>query len=220
MMSAAHPLCSFSNVKRLEATTPGEWQIVKGWSVFEMLDRPAGSVFVAVRHWWLASAEGVWIDPAGSARSLLVESVQGEKTEEPLSLDRRAAAFRWASRLRVDGVPQVAACAPAAAPVAFAAAATAPVPAPATSSPSTAAIGSAEAVRLVELSAVGEAPKMLSWQQTRDLAGGGVSTRSYAERKLAEVWDSPGGEALTRTKAKSQLLSAIDRALSDEPYCS
>ena len=71
-------------------------------------------------------------------------------------------------------------------------------------------------VRLVELDSSG-APRLLDWQRNRDQEGGGVSVRPVAEEELTRMWDTPG---LTRCRAKTQLLTTIDRCLSDEQRCS
>ena len=98
----AKPLQSFSNAEDLVLASDG-WKLVKGWQVFELLDRPEGSAFVAVRHWWAASADGVWCDPTpglvGERRGLLIESPQGNKSRESVSGDAQGATMKWAQRL-------------------------------------------------------------------------------------------------------------------------
>ena len=42
-------------------TLPG-WRVVKGFAIFEQLNAPSAPSFVAVRHWWISSSNGTWID--------------------------------------------------------------------------------------------------------------------------------------------------------------
>eukprot|EP00446_Apocalathium_sp_SHHI-4_P089791 CAMPEP_0177454314 /NCGR_PEP_ID=MMETSP0369-20130122/11308_1 /TAXON_ID=447022 ORGANISM="Scrippsiella hangoei-like, Strain SHHI-4" /NCGR_SAMPLE_ID=MMETSP0369 /ASSEMBLY_ACC=CAM_ASM_000364 /LENGTH=457 /DNA_ID=CAMNT_0018927111 /DNA_START=44 /DNA_END=1414 /DNA_ORIENTATION=- len=55
-----HPFGSFANAELIEHVFG--FSIVKGWAIFERLDEPVGSAFVAVRFWWNALADGTWID--------------------------------------------------------------------------------------------------------------------------------------------------------------
>ncbi|CAJ1350825.1 unnamed protein product, partial [Effrenium voratum] len=49
------------NAQRL-ATTIGSLQAVQGWALFERLDLPASSAFVALRYAWNALPDGRWVD--------------------------------------------------------------------------------------------------------------------------------------------------------------
>lgn len=110
MIGAAHaaglqPLHSFSNAERLTTALP-EWQLVKGFAVFERLDAPAGAAFVAVRHWWVSSPAGTWLDFTPSlvpscttGKLLLVESARGEKSEAPLRGEGQVFAIALGERL-------------------------------------------------------------------------------------------------------------------------
>jgi hypothetical protein len=70
-------------------------------------------------------------------------------------------------------------------------------------------------VRLIPLQG-GVTPYLLEWQRKRDEEGGGVSVRTMAEAELAKHWNEPG---LARCRAKTQLLTLIDRCLTDERRC-
>ena len=102
---ALHPLHSFSNASRLAAAVDG-WDIVKGYQIFEVADSTRGSEFVAVRHWWIAKADNMWLDltppllpDLGEARRVLVESTLGEKQLAPLTAAGREFARHFARRL-------------------------------------------------------------------------------------------------------------------------
>ncbi|KAL1528780.1 hypothetical protein AB1Y20_010107 [Prymnesium parvum] len=108
-----HALHSFGNAERLASSAAG-WQVVKGFQLFELADAPAGSAFVALRHWWVARPDGVWVDPTpapfrvareGEARVLLVESKFGEKEANPLTVAGREMARRLARRLLAGTTP-------------------------------------------------------------------------------------------------------------------
>ena len=101
------PLHSFANAERLISSVPG-WQIVKGFQIFEQADAAEGAAFVAIRHWWVARPDKVWVDPtplltkdpvAGEDRRLLVESKLGEKPMAPLTVAGREVARHIARRL-------------------------------------------------------------------------------------------------------------------------
>ena len=113
---------SFSNAQRLSEALG--WQVVKGFVVLERPEADAGTSFVAFKHWWNATADGVWIDltpallPAlttsgavrtggadadGSTREpmlLLVESARGEKPPTALSRVHRDFYLALVARLR------------------------------------------------------------------------------------------------------------------------
>ena len=102
-----HPYHSFSNSLKLAAALPG-WQVVKGFIVFEQLEQPAGDAFLAMRHWWVSSPTGTWIDltpPLNSAglagstdsQALLVESPLGDKSEAALDESQQTFAAALAS---------------------------------------------------------------------------------------------------------------------------
>lgn len=73
-----HPLHSFVNAER--AATAG-LVVVQGWVVYERMDRPAGSVFVAERYWWNTLPDGKWMDftprPPQWPELLLAEAANG-----------------------------------------------------------------------------------------------------------------------------------------------
>lgn len=75
------PLHSFSNAENVAASSSG-LTVVKGYAIYERLDQPTGSMFVAERYWWNAfSNSGAWIDltprPPGWQQLLLVEVSNG-----------------------------------------------------------------------------------------------------------------------------------------------
>jgi type II protein arginine methyltransferase len=76
-----YPLQSFSNAERAAERTAGGLSVVRGWAVFECLDRPVGTAFVAERYWWNALPDGKWVDltprPDAWQQVLLAEAVQG-----------------------------------------------------------------------------------------------------------------------------------------------
>ena len=103
--ASSQPLHSFSNAERLTVALP-EWQLVKGFAVFERLDAPVGSSFVAIRHWWNESPAGTWLDftpalvPSCTAgRLLLVMCASGDKPEAPLRGVGQAFAITLGERL-------------------------------------------------------------------------------------------------------------------------
>jgi len=103
--ASSQSLHSFSNAERLTAALP-EWQLVKGFAVFERLDAPVGSSFVAIRHWWNESPAGTWLDftpalvPSCTAgRLLLVTCESGDKPEAPLRGVGQAFAIALGERL-------------------------------------------------------------------------------------------------------------------------
>ena len=59
---------------------------MKGFAVYERQDAAAGESFIAIRHWWVASPKGTWLDftpplvpTDASGKLLLVESPLGDK---------------------------------------------------------------------------------------------------------------------------------------------
>ena len=98
LRSALH---SFTNAEMLAAALPG-WKVAKGFLVFEQSDKALGESFVAVRHWWLVSPAGTWVDMTpplvASDKALLVESPLGDRAEAPLSPSGRSFAAALAKR--------------------------------------------------------------------------------------------------------------------------
>eukprot|EP00930_Biecheleria_cincta_P057953 TRINITY_DN43817_c0_g1_i1.p1 TRINITY_DN43817_c0_g1~~TRINITY_DN43817_c0_g1_i1.p1 ORF type:complete len:946 (-),score=250.15 TRINITY_DN43817_c0_g1_i1:50-2770(-) len=74
-----YPLQSFSNAER--AAKASGLEIVRGWVVFEHLDKEVSEAFVAERFWWNSLADGTWIDftprPKAWPELLLAEAVDG-----------------------------------------------------------------------------------------------------------------------------------------------
>ena len=85
------PLHSFGNAE-LMAQRAG-LHVVKGWAVFERLDKGPGASFVAERYWWNSFPEGTWIDVTPRPRSwqqlLLAEPLEEAvpKTKTVLNKD-------------------------------------------------------------------------------------------------------------------------------------
>eukprot|EP00930_Biecheleria_cincta_P058741 TRINITY_DN44536_c0_g1_i1.p1 TRINITY_DN44536_c0_g1~~TRINITY_DN44536_c0_g1_i1.p1 ORF type:complete len:1100 (-),score=272.11 TRINITY_DN44536_c0_g1_i1:41-3298(-) len=78
---ALRPLQSFGNAERAARASPG-LSVVRGWAVFERLDKAEGSVFVAERYWWNSrTSDGRWVDltprPEAIGQLLLAESSAG-----------------------------------------------------------------------------------------------------------------------------------------------
>jgi len=71
------PLQSLANAERAAAAGQG-LQVVRGWALFERLDRDPGEAFVAERYWWVALSDGRWVDvsprPLAWPQLLLAES--------------------------------------------------------------------------------------------------------------------------------------------------
>lgn len=83
-----HPLQSFSNAER--AAKAAGIDIVRGWAVYEHLEKDVSEAFVAERFWWNSLADGTWVDftprPQMFQEMLLAEAVDGApKAQEPLS---------------------------------------------------------------------------------------------------------------------------------------
>ena len=111
------PLHSFDNAAKLHEAFG--WPVVKGFLVLERPDKEAGSAYLALRHWWNATADGAWIDltppldeswtqpphrvETDEPRELLVESALGEKAVTELTPERRAFAAALAHRLAEGG---------------------------------------------------------------------------------------------------------------------
>ena len=55
-----HPLQSFSNAER--AAKAAGIDIVRGWAVYEHLEKDVSEAFVAERFWWNSLADGTWVD--------------------------------------------------------------------------------------------------------------------------------------------------------------
>ena len=131
------PLHSLQNAQNLHDLLG--WDIIKGFIVFERslvptpeaaeeatagiaeaaearasaVDSGAGrEQFLAIRHWWNASADGAWLDltpsfvpslPGREMRSLLVQSEKGGKRAGVLTPSRRAFAVGLAHQLIREG---------------------------------------------------------------------------------------------------------------------
>eukprot|EP00927_Polykrikos_kofoidii_P082415 TRINITY_DN8198_c0_g3_i1.p1 TRINITY_DN8198_c0_g3~~TRINITY_DN8198_c0_g3_i1.p1 ORF type:complete len:872 (-),score=167.63 TRINITY_DN8198_c0_g3_i1:87-2702(-) len=85
-----HRLNSFSNATMIAEATG--MSVVRGWAVFELLDKAVSAAFVAERYWWNAGTDGRWIDfsprPKGWSELLLAEAAgdSSSKTEAQLTL--------------------------------------------------------------------------------------------------------------------------------------
>lgn len=78
------PLQSFSNAER--AAKACGLEIVRGWAVYEHLDKAVSEAFVAERFWWNSLPDGTWVDftprPKAWAEMLLAEAVDGAPKEK------------------------------------------------------------------------------------------------------------------------------------------
>jgi len=74
-----YPLQSFSNAER--AAKAAGMDVVRGWAVYEHLDKGVSEAFVAERFWWNSLPDGTWIDftprPDVLPEILLAEAVDG-----------------------------------------------------------------------------------------------------------------------------------------------
>eukprot|EP00440_Ansanella_granifera_P073814 gb/GFBE01080092.1/.p1 GENE.gb/GFBE01080092.1/~~gb/GFBE01080092.1/.p1 ORF type:complete len:897 (+),score=252.18 gb/GFBE01080092.1/:1-2691(+) len=74
-----HPLQSFANAERVAQVSGLE--VVRGWAVYEHLDKDVSEAFVAERFWWNALPDGTWIDFTPRSKAwpevLLAEAVDG-----------------------------------------------------------------------------------------------------------------------------------------------
>ncbi|CAE7707996.1 PUB3 [Symbiodinium pilosum] len=74
-----YPLQSFSNAER--AAKAAGMDVVRGWAVYEHLDKGVSEAFVAERFWWNSLPDGTWIDftprPDTLPEMLLAEAVDG-----------------------------------------------------------------------------------------------------------------------------------------------
>mmetsp|Transcript_158119 Transcript_158119/g.291670 ORF Transcript_158119/g.291670 Transcript_158119/m.291670 type:complete len:1057 (-) Transcript_158119:452-3622(-) len=81
------PLQSFANAERAEKVAG--MSVIRGWIVFEQLDRPAGATFVAERYWWNALPDGKWVDftprPEAWPEVLLAEAAGASKSRARLT---------------------------------------------------------------------------------------------------------------------------------------
>ena len=106
-----HPLHSFANAERIAAAL--NWPVVKGALVLEVEEEEAGTVFVALRHWWNELPNKSWADltprvgPGGDSApsSLLIECDKGEKAEAELDAKGVAWAINLAKRLHAAAAP-------------------------------------------------------------------------------------------------------------------
>lgn len=89
--STCVPLHSFHNAERISKMAGLE--IVRGWAIYERLDQPVGSVFVAERYWWnslpgSSSTNSTWIDlsprPTFWPQLLLIEEVEPKIKERKI----------------------------------------------------------------------------------------------------------------------------------------
>eukprot|EP00439_Symbiodinium_sp_Y106_P058168 s635_g8.t1 len=84
------PLHSFGNAETL-AKHAG-LGVVKGWAVFERLDKARGTAFVAERYWWNSFPEGTWIDltprPQSWQQLLLAEPIALEESKKKTVLSK------------------------------------------------------------------------------------------------------------------------------------
>ncbi|CAJ1376739.1 unnamed protein product [Effrenium voratum] len=73
------PLQSFSNAER--AAKAAGMEVVRGWAVYEHLDKAISEAFVAERFWWNSLPDGTWVDftprPESFPDLLLAEAVDG-----------------------------------------------------------------------------------------------------------------------------------------------
>lgn len=100
-------LQSFSNAERVERATG--MAIVAGWAIFEHLDKPTSSAFVAERYWWNALPDGKWVDftprPKDWPEMLLAEAAAGApKNRTKLSAAESEIAL-WLLRQRFGSTP-------------------------------------------------------------------------------------------------------------------
>jgi len=91
------PFQSFSNAERAEKAS--NLPIVRGWAIFEHLDKPISSGFVAERYWWNALPDGKWVDftprPNEWQELLLAEAANGApKTKTKLAAIESEIALR------------------------------------------------------------------------------------------------------------------------------
>eukprot|EP00933_Yihiella_yeosuensis_P005987 TRINITY_DN110609_c0_g1_i1.p1 TRINITY_DN110609_c0_g1~~TRINITY_DN110609_c0_g1_i1.p1 ORF type:complete len:1040 (+),score=248.14 TRINITY_DN110609_c0_g1_i1:41-3160(+) len=87
------PLQSFSNAEQAARAVPG-LSVVRGWAVYERLDLPVGTAFVAEEYWWNALPDGGWVDhtphPEAVDQILLVDPVtpSSPRTQGVLTADQ------------------------------------------------------------------------------------------------------------------------------------
>jgi len=78
-----YQLQSFSNAERVEKATG--MQVIQGWAIFEHLDKPVSTGFVAERFWWNLLPDGRWVDftprPEEWPELLLAEAAAGAPKE-------------------------------------------------------------------------------------------------------------------------------------------
>ena len=83
-----HPLQSFSNAER--AAKAAGIEIVRGWAVYEHLEKDVSEAFVAERFWWNSLEDGTWVDftprPKDIQEMLLAEAIDGApKAQESMN---------------------------------------------------------------------------------------------------------------------------------------
>jgi len=93
------PLQSFANAERAAGDGAAGVGVVCGWAVYERLDLPPGTAFVAERYWWNALPGGSWVDitprPQACERLLLAEAPGGSaKCRMALSAEQAEIAER------------------------------------------------------------------------------------------------------------------------------
>eukprot|EP00438_Fugacium_kawagutii_P012631 Skav215586 [mRNA] locus=scaffold666:84557:85474:+ [translate_table: standard] len=129
-----YPLQSFSNAEK--AAKAAGIDIVRGWAVYEHLEKDISEAFVAERFWWNSLADGTWVDftprPEAIQEMLLAEAVDGApKEQQALSsqqqkLLQRLMSQRFPGSAPPEKVPAVPAPEPAPAPASRPTAAPAP----------------------------------------------------------------------------------------------
>eukprot|EP00929_Paragymnodinium_shiwhaense_P061701 TRINITY_DN30842_c0_g1_i1.p1 TRINITY_DN30842_c0_g1~~TRINITY_DN30842_c0_g1_i1.p1 ORF type:complete len:191 (-),score=46.89 TRINITY_DN30842_c0_g1_i1:108-680(-) len=82
------PLQSAANAMRVETATG--MAVVRGWAVYEQLERPTSAAFAAERYWWNLSKDGTWVDftphPEDMPELLLAEARAEQAPSEPAVL--------------------------------------------------------------------------------------------------------------------------------------
>lgn len=131
------PLQSFANAERTAERGAGVG-VVRGWAIFERLDRPVGAAFVAERYWWNVLPGGRWVDltprPEAWDTLLLAEAAHGAPKDRTLLT---AAQAELGARLLERRFPGT--CAPLGPPAAAAAWPRATAPGPTAPPPAAAA---------------------------------------------------------------------------------
>lgn len=111
-----YPLQSFSNAEK--AAKAAGIDIVRGWAVYEHMEKDISEAFVAERFWWNSLADGTWVDftprPEMIQDMLLAEAVDGApKEQQPLSSQQQKLLQRLMSQRFPSAAPPEKAPAPA-----------------------------------------------------------------------------------------------------------